>query len=439
MFRRPLLAGIPLLTLLVLPPVLAQDQQPARERELLPLEEIIVTANRREQSLQEVPMSVSAFTGDFFKDAGVRDLAGLEQYTPSLKITSGTDSRSTSIRIRGIGSVGTNVGIDPSVGMFIDGVYQGRAGMSVADLIDIERVEVLRGPQGTLYGKNTAAGAISIITRKPSADLESELELTYNSDERLELRGMVNVPLGNGPHATRLTGFMINGDHLYENEADGRSLNDADKWGFKSRSLFDDSERLGELLVTVDYSKEDTDCCAVGVIDYNGFSTLNAPGTNRDTQALADQLGNNAQGEPIIVYESFEDSSGFSPPSADPFDSNEWVDADIFNKIAVGGIALEWNRDVLDDHVVTFINAWRHYEAESAYDGDFSAYNAVIGYQDIELDQYSSELRLTSPGGETWDYQAGLYYYHSDLDSIGTFEQSQELVQNMNIDVFFPE
>ncbi len=440
MFRRALLPGLPLLTLCITVPALAQPgEKPLRQRSALALEEIVVTANRREQSLQEVPMSVSAFTGDFFKDAGVRDLAGLEQYTPSLKITTGTDSRSTSIRIRGIGSVGTNVGIDPSVGMFIDGVYQGRAGMSVADLIDIERVEVLRGPQGTLYGKNTAAGAISIITRKPSAELESELEATYNSDERLELRGMVNVPLGDGPHATRLTGFLINGDHLYENEVDGRGLNDADKWGFKSRSLFDGSDSLGEFLLTIDYSKEDTDCCAVGVIDYNGYSTLNAPGTNRDTQALADQLGNNAQGNPILVYESFEDSSGFAPPAADPFDDSEWVDADIFNKIEVGGVALEWNRDVLQDHVVTFINAWRHYEAESAYDGDFMAYDAVTGYQDIELDQYSSELRLTSPGGEKIDYQAGLYFYHSDLDSIGTFVQSQELVQNMNIDAFFPE
>ncbi len=440
MSRRPLLTGIPLLTLFAMAPTVAQDgEEPVRERAALALEEIVVTANRREQSLQEVPMSVSAFTGDFFDDAGVRDLAALEQYTPSLKITTGTDSRSTSIRIRGIGSVGTNVGIDPSVGMFIDGVYQGRAGMSVADLMDIERVEVLRGPQGTLYGKNTAAGAISIISRKPAAEFESELEATFNSDERLELRGMVNVPLGDSPHATRLSGYLINGDHLFENDVDGRGLNDANKWGFKSRSLFEGGDNLGEFLLTVDYSKEDTDCCAVGVIDYNGFSTLNAPTTNRDSQALADQLGNNDQGVPILQFNSFEDSSGFSPPSPDPFDDNEWVDADIFNKISVGGIALEWNRDVMEDHVVTFINAWRTYEAESAYDGDFTAYNAVSGYQDIELDQYSSELRLTSPGGETFDYQAGLYFYHSELDSIGTFEQSQELVRNMEIDAFFPE
>mgnify|MGYP001816270282 FL=1 len=196
----------------------APEKVPATNtnKDILMLEDVLVTANRRVESLQEVPMSVSAFTSDFFDDTGVKNLAALEQYTPSLKITPGTDSRSTSVRIRGIGSVGTNVGIDPSVGIFIDGVYQGRAGMSISNLIDIERIEVLRGPQGTLYGKNTAAGAISIITRTPALEFESELELNYDTDERLEVNGMVNIPFGDSGHAMRLTGFVVDGDHLYD-------------------------------------------------------------------------------------------------------------------------------------------------------------------------------------------------------------------------------
>jgi iron complex outermembrane receptor protein len=445
MAKPQILAGLVLLAPLSFPLALAQQStapSTAKPKEVLALEEIVVTANRREQSLQEVPMSVSAFTGQFFEDTGVRDLAGLDQYTPNLKITPGTSSSATSIRIRGIGSVGTNVGIDPSVGVFIDGVYQGRAGMSVSDLMDIERVEVLRGPQGTLYGKNTAAGAISVITRTPSTEFESEGELTYTSDERVELRGMVNLPLGESGHATRLTGFVIDGDHLFENDFNGEGLNDASKIGFKSRTLFDgnlNDAGLGEFLLTLDYTREDTDCCALAVIDYNGFSPLNAPGTNTPSQAFAEQLGNNAQGQPIYQFASFEDSSGFAPPPADPFSDNYWLDAPTYNKIDVGGIALEWNREVFNENTVTFINAWRHYEAESAYDGDFTGYNGVQGSNDVELDQYSSELRLTSAGGETIDYQGGLYYYYSELDSVGTFAQSQELVRNMGIDAFFPD
>src|SRR6056297_489036 len=389
--------SLALVALLLSPAIAAQVDK--RERtQVLALEEVIVTANRREQSLQEVPMSVTAFTGQFFKDTGVRDLAGLDQYTPNLRITPGTDSNATSVRIRGIGSVGTNVGIDPIVGIFIDGVYQGRAGMSISDLMDIQRVEVLRGPQGTLYGKNTAAGAISIITRPPSTEFETEAELTYNNESRLELRGMLNLPLGDSGHATRLTGFYIDGDHLYENDFNGEGLNDANKWGFKSRTRFDGGDDgagdgLGELLVTLDYTSEDNDCCAVAVLDYDGFSTLNAPGTNTPSQAFQDQLGTTANGQLIYQFASFEDSSALTPPEPDPYGDNYWLDADTFSKVEVGGIGLEWNKDVLDDHVLTFIGAWRHYESDSAFDGDFTAYNAVVSTTDIDFDQYSAELR----------------------------------------------
>jgi iron complex outermembrane recepter protein len=427
MLKPQILSSLVLLAPFAITGAQAQEgDQPSGNKETFALEEIVVTANRREQSLQEVAMSVSAFTGDFFEDSGVRDLAGLDQYTPSLKITQGTSSSSTSIRIRGIGSVGTNVGIDPSVGMFIDGVYQGRAGMSVADLLDIERVEVLRGPQGTLYGKNTAAGAISIITRRPSMEVEAEGEVTYNSDERLELRGMTNIPLGDSGHATRLTGYLIDGDHLYDNTFNGDKLNDASKWGFKSRTLFDGGDGAGEFLLTLDYSKEDTDCCAVGVINYDGFSSINVPGTPDLQTALYEAAGISTD-----QINSLEESSGMSPPNPDPFGDDYWIDGDTFNKIEVGGIALEWNKDIFEDHTLTFINAWRHYESDSAYDGDFTAWDAVSGLQLTELDQYSSEFRITSPGGETFDYQAGIYGYYSELDSYGTFGQSQQLVENL--------
>jgi len=457
MANRRLTSGLVLLV-----PVLAQslgmaayakDEVDPTGPDSLALEEIVVTANKREESIQEVPMSVTAFTSEFFKDAGVTNLTGLEQYTPSLKITPGTDSNSTSIRIRGIGSVGTNAGIDPSVGIFIDGVYQGRAGMSIGDLIDIERIEILRGPQGTLYGKNTAAGAISIITQAPSPEaLESTVELMYNSDERAEVHAMVNVPLGDSGNATRLTGYAINGDHLYENTYTGEGINDANKWGVKSRTLFDtstsDSDGLGEFLLTLDYAKEDTDCCGLAVIEYEGLSTINAPGTNTPSQQLQQQLGRNAQGNYILDYVSFEDTSRTSsdpnaplvgaPPKADPFGDDYWFNEEIFNTVDVGGTALEWNKDVANDDVLTFINAWRKYESDSAYDGDFTAYEAVAGSTNIDFNQYSSELRLTSPGGATLDYQGGLYYFYSELDSVGTFKQSQQLVENLGIAFLFP-
>ncbi len=445
MTNRQFISGLFMLPPLLLTGVCASAEVNPNGPNPLALEEIVVTANRREESIQEVPMSVTAFTGQFFKESGVTNLAGLEQYTPSLKITPGTDSNSTSIRIRGIGSVGTNAGIDPSVGVFIDGVYQGRAGMSIGDLIDIERVEILRGPQGTLYGKNTAAGAISIITKAPSPHaLESEIELTYNTDQRAEVHAMVNVPFGDTGNAMRMTGFAINGDHLYNNTYDGQGLNDANKWGLKARALFDtgaktESDGFGEFLFTFDYMKEDTDCCALAIIDYTGLSTLNSPSTNTPSAQLSEALGLNAEGNPILQWSSFEDSEGFQPPAADPFSDDYWIDTDIRNKVEVGGVALEWNKELANENIVTFINAWRHYESDSAYDGDFTAYEAVGGSTDINFDQYSSELRITSAGGETIDYQAGLYAFYSEMDSVGTFSQSVALVTNIGIAFLFPD
>ena len=406
--------------------------------ESLVLEEILVTASRRVESLQEVPMSVSAFTGEFFQDSGVNQLSGLEEYTPNLKITPGPNSNDTSFRIRGIGSVGSNSGIDPSVGIFIDGVYQGRAGMSISDLVDVERVEILRGPQGTLYGKNTAAGAISVISKLPTAEFESMIELNYDTNERGEIRGMVNVPFGDSGHAMRLTGFGVDGDHLYENTYDGQGVNDASKWGGRARLLFDmegqtTTEGFGSLVLTMDYTKEDTECCAFAAIEYDGLSPLNAPSTNTPSAQLQDTLGLNDQGQPILRYTAFEDSEGFSPPKPDPFSDDYWFNGDTYNKIEVGGIAAEWNRDLDSDDTVTLITAWRHYEADNAFDADFTAYDASQASLDVDLDQYSMELRMASPGGETFDMQGGLYAYYSELDSLGAFEQRQSLAENVLI------
>jgi iron complex outermembrane receptor protein len=431
---------LPTLAATILVPLsstLSFGQEPGA-RESLVLEEIIVTASRRAERLQDVPMSVSAFGSDFLQDSGINDLANLDQYTPNLKITPGQSTRATSFRIRGIGSVGSNSGIDPSVGIFLDGVYQGRAGMSIGDLVDVERVEVLRGPQGTLYGKNTAAGALSVITKRPTSEYESMLELNYDTNELLELRGMVNLPLGESDHAVRLSGFYSDGDYLYENTYNGEGLNDQGKWGGRARFLFDMSgegndEGLGEFLVTFDYTKEDKECCALAVIDYEGLSPLNTPSTNNPSAEWQARLGPNDLDRPVLIYTAFEDSEGFSPPSADPFGDDYWINGDVHNEVEVGGVALEWNREMASENTLTFINAWRFYEADSAFDGDLTAYEASGASDEIDLDQFSSELRLASPSGQKFEGQMGLYAYYSDLDSVGKLAQGQALYENATI------
>ncbi|ARN73443.1 TonB-dependent receptor [Oceanicoccus sagamiensis] len=370
----------------------------AQVSEFATVEEIIVTANRRQEMLQDVPMSIAAFNENFFKDAGITDFKDLENYAASLKIVSQSSSRDTSIRIRGIGSTGTNAGIDPSVGVFIDGIYQGRAGMSLGDFMDIERVEVLRGPQGTLYGKNTAAGAISVISKAPVGEFEGAAEVVVGNYDALETRGMINIPFDDNGSAMRVSAYKVERDGFDDNIAPGadqQELNDADKWGIKARALLE-TDDLGSFTLSVDKSKDDSVCCAPDVIGYEGTSGLNLP-----FSSLAA-----ATGEPL--------------PAVDEFDRKLYADAPYTNNVEVEGIALEWVKDLDNDFILTWINAYRTYDSYSEFDSDFSAYNGGIGATEVDHEQQSSEFRIASPEGETVDYQVGVYYYYSDMETIGT-------------------
>ncbi len=394
----------------------AQTEAIEEAEEVVALEEVIVTANRREENLQEVAISVAAFTDEFFKNSGTKELTQLDQYTPNLKISPVTDSRSTSIRIRGIGSIGTNAGIDPSVGVFIDGVYQGRAGMSVGDLMDIQRVEVLRGPQGTLYGKNTAAGALNIISKAPAELFEAELEAVLGNYNARELRGMVNIPLGESGHATRLSGYYVKRDGTYDNTWNGGDINDAKRQGIKWRTLFN-MGNAGDLTITLDYSNNDASCCAPDVMDYIGDgSTLGIP------------------------FPLYEQATGI-PFDRDPdaFDGDISVDSEFSDDVTVGGVAAEWVKELDSEFVLTWINAWRTYESNSTFDGDFSQYDAIVTDTQVELDQFSSEFRIASPAGEKLDYQVGLYFFDSTMDTYNSNGFTELTGQLFAFGLLFPE
>ncbi len=134
------------------------------------LDEIVVTAAKRSQSLQEVPIAVNAFTAQMIDEAGINDAQDLANMTPSVNLTTSRNPFQNRLAIRGIGTSQNDPALEPSVGMFVDGVYMGRTGLGMSDLVDLERIEVLQGPQGTLYGKNTNAGAISLITKSPNLE-----------------------------------------------------------------------------------------------------------------------------------------------------------------------------------------------------------------------------------------------------------------------------
>lgn len=441
--------------------VLARDER---------IEQLYVTATKREESLQDVPISMAALDASFLENSGTTKFGQLQQYVPNLRINPITDTRGTIIRIRGIGSVGNNSGIDPSVGVFIDGVYQGRAGMSVGDLLDVERVEVLRGPQGTLYGKNTAAGLIHVISKRPSYEPEATFEGVFGNFANYEGRGSVNYPLVDEHIATRLSGYLVTRDGFDFNFVDGDRVNDDNRWGIKSRTAFDVTDSFSFLL-SADYSYQDNKCCVADIISMNGAPTLQDGLLRRPAQGGGDPYDPSTWPElpdPLVypidppnypnpdlsippedrldprwaARSSFQQMEywrrnhpnpsypyldrDFELPVADPFDRRVMADQEPENQVTIGGVSIDATYDIgsystipfLDEASLNFIGAWRHYESKSQFDGDFSLFDAVLAWTDTDLDQFSAELRLSSPGGEAFDYQVGLYFYHQTQDTV---------------------
>jgi iron complex outermembrane receptor protein len=367
-------------------------------------EEIIVTATKRSERLQRVPISIAALGGQEVLDAGITQFDQLQAFVPNLQIRPVTDSRSTSVRIRGIGSVGNNAGIDPSVGIFIDGVYQGRAGMSVGDLMDIERIEVLRGPQGTLYGKNTAAGAINILTRSPVYEYETFLEGVVGNYNDLRLRGSVNVPLVEDRLAVRFSGYKVSRNGFDQNRFDGQKVNDAKQYGVRGKIGWDVTDSL-YLELSGDYAEQNTRAFVADIVDYRG----NGP-------SLTD-----------IPFGALATTSGVPLAKADPFDQIVGANVAPRNYVEIGGVALD-TRSRLGDHDLRWLNAWRTYGTDSRFDGDFSRYDAVLAYQDVDLDQVSSELTLVSPSRERFNYQTGLFLFYMVMDTLDRNGWEQGLV-----------
>ena len=177
----------------------------AQDERTLVLEEIVVTAQKRAETLIEVPVAVSVVTGADLERAQIRDVMDLQQLAPSLVVNQSSGSTNTIFSIRGIGTAGQNTGLEQSVGVFIDGVYRGRVGSAMADYIDVQQIEILRGPQSTLFGKNTSAGIISVTTRKPEFEFGGTLEAAAGEFGMTQFRGSLTGPLLGDSLAFRLS------------------------------------------------------------------------------------------------------------------------------------------------------------------------------------------------------------------------------------------
>ena len=227
-------------------PVVAQDKEPTF------LDEITVTSTKRQSTLQEIPVAVSVVQAEELKQSQVLDVKDLQFLVPSLRITQLQSSGNTNFIIRGFGNGANNAGIEPSVGVFIDGVYRSRSASALNDLPNLERIEVLRGPQSTLFGKNASAGVISVITAKPSLDeTNGSASLTVGEYSQVLVKADVNGPLSDTVGYS-LSGSFNQRDGYYDNLAGGKPLGELNRFGVRGQLYFLPSDAL-EVRVIADF------------------------------------------------------------------------------------------------------------------------------------------------------------------------------------------
>ena len=222
--------------------------------------DIIVTATRRSEALSDVPLAVSAVTAQSLANSGASDIRALNQLSPSLLVSStSSEAAAGGARIRGIGTVGDNPGLESSVATFVDGVYRNRAGVGLSELGAIDRIEVLRGPQGTLFGRNASAGLISVITAKPSFNFGAEGDATYGNYETFRIGGGVTGPITD-QLAARLDGVYFKRDGFLKDVVSGRQINNRDRWLVRGQLLFQPNDGFSVRLIG-DYAERKEECC----------------------------------------------------------------------------------------------------------------------------------------------------------------------------------
>jgi iron complex outermembrane receptor protein len=360
-------------------------------------EDIIVTARRRNERIQDVPVAANAFGGEQLAATRTYNLRDLQQLTPSLVVTN-TNPRNTSINIRGLGNNVSvyNDGLEPAVGVYVDQVYLARPGQAVFDLSDVERIEVLRGPQGTLFGKNTSAGAVVVTTKSPTFEPEAGGDLTFGNYGFRQLHAYASGALVNDVLAARLYVSKTDRDGYMSNRFDGDDTQDYHDFGVRGQLLFTPSANF-KLRVIGDYGRQHSKTAAAlltGVIrQYDN-------GAN---------FANN--------YNDRSARLGYQPTAIDPDARLVDVDANPRYKMNQWGAAAIADLTI-PGNTLTSVTAYRAWNWYPHNDGDANSLDAGSDFhQSNEQRQFSQELRIASEGPRTIDYVAGLYYLWQSIDA----------------------
>lgn len=363
--------------------------------------DIIVTATRRAQLISDIPIAVTAIGQEQILNSGATDLRSLNQLAPSLLVSGATSEVNFTARVRGVGTVGENPGLESSVALFIDGVYRSRTGTGLSDLGEIERVEVLRGPQGTLFGRNASAGLISVTTVQPKYDTEFFGAITGGNYNNFRIEGGANVELVPGQLAARVEGLYHSRDGFVDDVLSDRTFNDRDRWLIRGQLRWDPTETLSVRLIG-DYSSRDEQCCAASVQTPRDLIRDASGQVIQQPSTLAPILA--ALGAQIPYGEQFKTAvtRGFDYAA----DATDW------------GISAEVNWD-LGFANLTSITAWRDYYNRQGQDSDFENLD-ILRRTNLERQfrTFSQEVRLQGVTlNDRLDWLVGGYFARETLET----------------------
>jgi len=376
---------------------------------------IVITAQGRTQVLQDVPIAVTAVGGEQMQNSGATDIRQLNQLAPSLLVSSTGSEANGSARIRGIGTVGDNPGLESSVAVFIDGVYRSRSGIGLNELGEIDRIEVLRGPQGTLFGRNASAGLINIISRKPSFTFGGSGEVTIGNYDLRRLAGGITGPLSE-TLAFRLDAVGVKRDGFYYDENNDTDVNDRKRFFTRGQLLWEPNSDLSLRLIG-DFSKRNEKCCGAVYVNNeinDNIGNLNEPVSPFRVGALPNPDGNNIIN---VLRDLGQNLDAFD----DPFSRDISVSRGrgYGGKTRDGGLSLQADYD-FGGVKLTSITAYRGYKASQGGDIDYSTVDILYRDDDDNafrrFKTFSQELRLQgSLFGDKLDWLVGGYFANENL------------------------
>ena len=346
--------------------------------------EIIVTATKREQTLQSIPVAVSVTTAATIQQAQIRDLKDLSTVVPSLRVNTLQSSAQTNFIIRGFGNGANNAGIEPSVGVFIDGVYRSRSAAQIGDFPDVKRIEVLEGPQSTLFGKNASAGVISIVTEEPKFKNAGSVEGSYGNYNAFVLKAKINLPLSDTV-AVSLASGLNRRDGYITNPITGKSDNNRNRSFVRGQLLYQPNSQL-KVRIIGDWSILNERCCAV--------ENLLSTGPTAVIQALGGKVSDPANPFAGVAYSNFDST------------------AKVINYGGSGQI--DYNMDKV---ALTSITSWRRVKLEAHQDSDFSSLD-ILGFNDgyQKIDTFTQDLRFTTNFDGPLNLLGGGYFFHENIN-----------------------